>query len=661
MENDYLKGLDPVTFAVLKNSFISLVDRMAEHILRTTYSFVIFNRDFSCALNDASGDTIMQGTQDVAVHVGTLHYTAKAVLEYFKDELYPGDVIAINDPYAGGTHFPDVRIMRPVFYNGELIAITQTNGHWADVGGPVPGSFNVNAKEYYAEGFRITPVKLWEKGKFRRDVAELIANNMRVPEERIGDIHAQAAATAVGEKYLLQLIQKYGIKTVLTAFEAVKDYSELLLRKKIKNILEKYEERTWNAYDYIDYDPSGDYDKPVKINVTMTINDKYDVLYDLSGSDPYVNSFLNSAFGSAYSGLVAGTKLFFPEVPLNSGIYRVIKANLPKNSVVNAPWPVPVTGFASGAYEKIINSVIYIWSQIIPERAMACSYNLEYLLVGGWDLREENSVKQFMWYDWMVGGLGGRNGIDGMNASAPLFGFGLSIQSLEGQERLNPVLTTKHELITDSGGPGKYRGGCGVEKGGVILKSKNVIMSYMADRARIVPWGIFGGLPSIPIGVRLKRAYSDNEEYLGVYFSNIELSEGDSFIRPSAGGGGLGDPLDRDPKLVLEDVIDGYVSIERAKKDYGVIIIPKDPELGLYEIDEDATKKEREYIRKNRLSWLKEDPYIVYEKWKKGEIDTLDAIRRYGVIIDLKTGQLLYNTTKIYRELLLDRAAKYWK
>jgi len=647
------KDLDPVTFEILKNSFVNLVDQMAEQILRTCYSFVIFNRDFSCCLNDAFGDTVMQGTQDIAVHVGTLHYTAKTVLEYFKDDLHPGDVIATNDPYIGGTHFTDVRIMRPIFYDGELIAITQTNGHWADVGGPVPGSFNIQAKEYYAEGLRIPPIKLWEKGRFRRDVADMLVANMRVPEERLGDMRAQAEATKIGEQYLLRLINKYGLDTVLTAFSECQNYVERIMRSRINSL----PDGTWETEDYIDFNPDGE-EGFVKIHVKMTIKGD-EIFYDLSSSDPYIGSFLNGTFGSSFSAIIAGTKMFFPDVPLNSGFYRVVNAYLPENTVVNAPWPIACTGFCSGAYEKIMNSIFELWSYVMPERAMACAFNLEYLLVGGWDKRPRYD-RHFMWYDWMVGGWGGRNGKDGSNASAPVFGAGLMIQPLEGQERLSPIITTKHEIVTDSGGPGKWRGGCGVEKGGILTECERTVMSYCADRERSVTWGIFGGLPALPQGAWLNPR-TPEERYLGVVFSNVPLKPGDMFTRPSSGGGGFGDPLERDPELVLEDVIDGYVSIERAKKDYGVVIKEIDPELCLYEIDWEATEKEREYIRANRKSWLEEDPEIVAEKLKKGEIDILDAIRRYGVIVDRVTLKVLPNTTRQFREMLKRRTVRYWK
>lgn len=650
----YRDRMDPITFAVLKESYVALVDRMAEQILRTCYSFVIYNRDFSCALNDAGGNTVMQGSQDIAVHVGTLHYTAKAVLDYFRDDIAQGDVIAINDPYLGGTHFPDVRIIRPIFHDGELIAMTQANGHWADVGGPVPGSFNVTAREFYAEGFRITPVKLWEKGRFRRDVAELIANNMRVPSERIGDMQAQAAATSVGEEHLRSLIAKYGVDTVRAGFGLVQDYVESLLRTRVRAM----PEGSWETEDYIDYDPAGEYDRPVRINVRMDMKDG-GIDYDFSKSDREVGSFLNGTFGSSYSAAIAGTKLFFPDVPLNSGYYRVIRAVLPENSVVNASWPTPATGFASGAYEKIMNAVITIWSGLMPQRAMACSYNLEYLLVGGMDTRY-GERKPFMWYDWMVGGYGGRNGKDGPNASAPLFGMGLTVQPLEGQERLNPVLTTVHELITDSGGPGEFRGGCGVRKGGILTQCDKALMSYMADRGRIVPWGIMGGLPSSPQGVFLNRKGASDPEWLGVYFSGVSVREGDMFERPSAGGGGYGDPLEREPGAVLEDVIDGYVSVERAALDYGVIIDVIDAEMDSYSINGPGSAALRGKMRSERAGWIALPLRKVRELAKKSGAGYHDLLRRYGAITDLRTGKILKETTSTYRELM-KRSAAHWK
>lgn len=652
MEKTFESKLDPVTFEVLKNSFTNLVDQMAEQILRTCYSFVIYNRDFSCALCDANGDTVMQGTQDIAVHVGTLHLTAKAVIEDFGDDIHEGDVFLINDPYRGGTHFNDVRVIRPVFYEGKLIAFMQANGHWSDVGGSVPGSFDVGATDIFGEGMRLPPIRVWSKGKYLEDVANLIISNMRVPEERLGDMRSQAEATKVAENELLRLVEKYGIDTVLTAFSESQDYVERLTRARLREL----PNGTWETTDFIDMDPELG-DGLIPIHVKMTIEDDH-IYYDLEGTHPTVSMFLNSTLGSSYSGLYAGTKTFFPDTPLNSGFYRAITANLPENSVVNAKYPAPTAGFVSGSYEKIMNSCFELWSYVMPERALACSFNLEYLLIGGWDKRtKEDSF--FMWYDWMAGGHGGRIDRDGANTMAPVFGMGLSVQPVEGQERLTPVVTTNHEIIIDSGGPGEYRGGCGIQKGGRLTAVKNSVMSVACDRSRSVTWGIMGGLPSIPHGNWLNPG-TDREQFLGAFFSNVKVEEGDSFTRPSAGGGGLGDPLKRDPLAVLEDVIDEYVSVERAEKDYGVVIREIDRELDLFEIDEVATEKARNEIRNNRRQWLDEDPESVFEKYLQGEIDQLDLIRRHGIIIDLETNEVLPKSTEQYRKAMKNRTLAYW-
>jgi N-methylhydantoinase B len=259
----------------------------------------------------------------------------------------------------------------------------------------------------------------------------------------------------------------------------------------------------------------------------------------------------------------------------------------------------------------------------------------------------------------MVGGWGGRNGKDGSNATAPIFGVGLAVQPLEAQERLCPVLTTGHEILADSGGPGRFRGGCGVEKGATLREAEGTIMSYLCDRARSITWGIEGGLPSIPHGVWLNKG-RDDERFLGAVFSNVPAVTGDVFTRPSAGGGGFGDPLERDPAAVREDVIDGYVTVERACKDYGVVVREIDAELDRYEIDEAETNRERDRIRSERRSWLEEDPESVARRYRSGELDVHDLVRHFGVVLDWGTGELLPKTTGQYRAMLARRMVASW-
>jgi N-methylhydantoinase B len=644
--------LDPVTFEVLKNSFITSVDQMAEQILRTCYSFVIYNRDFSSALHDAEGNSAAQGNQDIAVHVGTLHFTCKDVMRAFEGDMHPGDVYAINDPYAGGTHFPDVRLIRPIFSDGKIIAFSQSNGHWSDVGGSVPGSFDVTARDMFREGLRITPVRLFDKGRFCRDVAHLIAANTRDPASIIGDIHAQAQATQVCEREILRLVGKYGRETVETGLSEVQDYVERAMRQRLAAL----PDGVWETQDFIDRDSAGS-EGMIPIKVKLTIKGEK-AIYDFTGSHPTIGSIYNSAFGTTFSAVAAGMKTFFPDLPLNSGFYRVLEIIAPEGSIVDARWPVGVTGFLM-PFEKIMNSIYEIWSKIMPQRALACAFNLEYLLTGGLDARRSEKPI-FMFYDWLPGGWGGRNGKDGCNVTTACFGTGLMSQPVEGQERANPILTTEFEILTDSGGPGKWRGGAGVRKTSVMLEAEKTVISYICDRERAIVWGIEGGLPSMPHGLSITRAGAEREDWLGSVFSDVPIGSGDVFSRPTAGGGGFGDPLERDPALVLEDVADDYVSVERAAKDYGVVLTVVDAEICAYAVDQAATKAMREAIRRDRIRWLATDPEEVAAGYRAGAIDRLDVVRRYAVVLDWDTGALLPVSTGQFREMFHKRTAAAW-
>ena len=644
--------LDPVTFEVLKNSFITSVDQMAEQILRTCYSFVIYNRDFSNGLHDAQGHSVAQGNQDIAVHVGTLHFTCKDVIRAFEGDMHPGDVYAINDPYAGGTHFPDVRLIRPIFSDGKIIAFSQSNGHWSDVGGSVPGSFDVTARDMFREGLRITPVRLFDQGRFCKDVAHLIAANTRDPASIIGDIHAQAQATQVCEREILRLVGKYGRETVETGFSEVQDYVERAMRQRLAAL----PDGVWETQDFIDRDPAGS-EGLIPIKVKLTIKGEK-AIYDFTGSHPTISSIYNSAFGTTFSAVAAGMKTFFPDLPLNSGFYRVLEIIAPEGSIVDARWPVGVTGFLM-PFEKIMNAIYEIWSKIMPQRALACAFNLEYLLTGGLDARRPEKPI-FMFYDWLPGGWGGRNGKDGCNVTTACFGTGLMSQPVEGQERANPILTTEFEIITDSAGPGKWRGGVGVRKTSMILEAEKTVISYICDRERAIVWGIEGGLPSMPHGLSITRAGAEREDWLGSVFSDVPIGSGDVFSRPTAGGGGFGDPLERDPALVLEDVADDYVSIERAAKDYGVVITVVDAEICAYAVDQAATEAMREAIRRQRIDWLATDPEEVAVGYRAGKIDRLDVVRRYAVVLDWDTGGLLPVSTGQFREMFHKRTAATW-
>jgi len=644
--------LDPVTFEVLKNSFITIVDQMAEQVLRTCYSFVIYNRDFSSALNDVIGDSIAQGNQDIAAHVGTLHYTCKEVIRVFNGAMKPGDVFMINDPYTGGTHFNDVRLIRPIFAGHEIIAYSQSNGHWTDIGGSIPGSFDVMARDMFREGLRITPVRIVDQGVLRMDLANMIAANTRDPKSVIGDMLAQIEATRVAEREILRLVDKYGKDTVVTGFAEVQDYVEMAARQRIADL----PDGSWESVDYIDRDPAlGEGLIPICVKFTIKGDE---VIYDFTGSHGIISTLYNSAFGATFSGVVSGMKAYFPDLPLNSGFYRTIKVIAPKDSIVDARWPVAVTGFQM-PFEKIMNSIYEIWSEIMPERAMACTFNVEYLLTGGRDTRREGKPI-FMFYDWLPGGWGARSTKDGCNATTACFGTGMQAQPIEGQERLSPILANEFEIQCDSAGPGKFRGGTGVVKTITLREADKTVLSYICDRERAIVWGIKGGLPSMPHGLWVKRAATGEKEWLGTIFSDVDIHSGDVFSRPTAGGGGLGDPLERDPAAVVRDVEDDYVSLERAETDYGVVLKVIDKDLEQYEVDVEVTKAARREIAKARRGWLNEDPVKVAARYTKGEINSFDMVRRYGVIVDWGTGELMPKSTGQFRASTKLRTSDHW-
>ena len=303
------------------------------------------------------------------------------------------------------------------------------------------------------------------------------------------------------------------------------------------------------------------------------------MIYDLSGSHPCIGSLYNSAFGATFSAVAAGMKTFFPDLPLNSGFYRPIEVIAPEDTIVNARWPVAVTGFLM-PFEKIMNSIYEIWSKIMPERAIACAFNLEYLLTGGRDLRSPGKPI-FMFYDWLPGRLG-RDAMARTAATSPppVSAPDCSHSRWKDRKRNCPMLTTEFEVLTDSPGPGQWRGGAGVRKSSQLREAEGTVISYICDRERAVVWGIEGGLPSMPHGLTLTRSGASRPEWLGSVFSDVKIESGDAFSRPTAGGGGFGDPLLRKPALVCDDVADGYVSIERAAKDYGVVIRAVDAVVG---------------------------------------------------------------------------------
>jgi N-methylhydantoinase B len=586
-------SLDPITFSILSGSLVNLVDEMVSTVQRTCLSFSIYVGDFSGAVMDAEGRLVAEGTRDVAVHVGALEPSTKAVLEDFpRDEMKPGDVFIFNDPHRGGTHLPDMTFIRPVFWDDEVIAFVCSKGHWLDVGGSIPGSMDALAKDIYQEGLQVPPVKIVDGGVVRQDVARFVLRNVRIPLEAGGDMWAQIAGTKTGERRLLELIEKYGIDTVVSAFNEVMDHSE---RQIVAEVL-KCPEGTWEIEDFIDRDP-GDPDRgPVRVHVKLSIqHEPPKIVYDLRGSDPPTNSGMNATRNSSFGALQAGTKHVFPHILLNAGWLRVIEAIYPESSVLNAPRPHACCAEMAGAYEKLCGSVIAVWGNLKPDKVWAPSFNNEYFMAGGVDDRPGMDNKYFVYYHWMMGGWGGMSGRDGRSAGTPIFGAGCANQALEQKERQSPITVQYFKHKTDSMGAGRWRGGCGMDSAMRIDNAGGVLLSYVGDRGKYGPGGprgLFGGGRAMYQGVTYNPG-TPKEKWLDVMFSGIPVETGAILAHYTQGGGGYGNALERDPHAVLEDVLDEFVSIDKAREDYGVVIRPIDPEILDYEIDWDATNSTR--------------------------------------------------------------------
>lgn len=586
------EDIDPITFEVLRGSLESICNEMGITLARCALSMVINQgRDFSGAIFTREGDLAMQGEEDLPGHIGTQPFACKIALgEVGWDNLRPGDVVISNDPYRGGTHKPDVRLFKPIYWEDELVAIVGNSGHWPDIGGAVPGSFAVDAIDTIAEGFTIPPLKIVEQGKVDEKVERFILSNVRIPLIAGGDLRAMISALNTGETRLHELFQKYGKRIILRMMEENIAYSERLLRAELL----KLSEGTYEWTDYMDQDPGKQEKIPIKIHLAVTIKDGQ-ALYDFNGSDPQALGSYNCPISTTCSGVFVATKALFPHVPVNQGVYRVLEIRAPEGSVVNPRPPTPVCG-AALCVEKIVSCVLGCYAQVIPERVMACSANLINFCLGGIDTREESPLlgEPYVMYCWSEGGYGGRADRDNQSFLS-FFASSTKNQPVELFEQQFPTTWLRYEFFPDSAGPGKYRGGMGVWRR-IRMDGTRGTISTAGDREDHPPWGLFGGRKGHNQGLVLNMG-TDKENRVGLHRSKVPVQRGDIMELWSGGGGGFGDPLERDPERVLEDLKDGIITLEGGRRDYGVVIKEIDAEALEYCIDLEATRCLREKLK----------------------------------------------------------------
>ena len=561
--------IDPFTGAIMRSYLIATVQEMMEATLRSAYSTCFSEGlDFTCAFFDAKGRMIAQA-HGVPCHSGALFDPVKVILSTY-DSFQEGDVIVFNDPYNGGSHQADVMVARPIFLDGQILGFGVNRGHWVDVGGMSPGGWSGTVTHVIQEALIIPPVKLYKAGVLDREIKDFILKNVRIPKQCWGDIQAQIASNIRAERRLRELAVKYGFEAVKNGMEQALLYSKRRFTKKLAEL----PDGEWEGTDYIEDDGHGG--GPYKVHVTLKKKGKK-VFLDFEGTDRQANGPIQSTYtetkAGCYTALVAAVD---PHVPLTSGLIEAIHVKAPLGSMVNPVYPAPVFATTNDPINRVYESVLKAISQWLPERVTAGGYGNSNDCTGSSE--DPDTGEEFLWYHYGPGGNGARATKDGRDVESDTM-VNDKGESMEIWETRFPVQFECFQMITDSGGPGKNRGGLGRKRQMRMLQPHTV--TACNDRQKIPPWGLFGGKEGIPNKFAVIR---DGQEWdfpslYGVpslaKFSNLPLRAGDILEISSGGGGGYGDPLERVIEKVDWDVINGYVSREKAEEAYGVSTNPR--------------------------------------------------------------------------------------
>jgi N-methylhydantoinase B len=578
-------SIDPFTLEIIKNAFIVANEEMFRAWARTAKSPVIYEvLDFAVAITNSEGDLIAEAP-GVPGFSGVLDFAVKEVLEKWKHNLAPGDVIINNIPYNSGTHLNDVTLVAPIFYKNELIGFTATKGHWSEVGGMAFGSWNPHSTEIYQEGLQLPCVKLYENGKPNKDIIDIIITNSRLPDYTLGDMESQVASMRVATRRVIGLVEKYGLGKVLVAMKKIIEDGEKLALLKLSEL----PKGTFEAEDYIDGAIAAT-NEPVYVKVKVTITDR-EFIADFTGSSKQVPSPINSPFPVT----VAGVKELFlaitdPHAHPNSGLFRPVRVIAPKGSVFHPIRPAPTSTF----WEAMSMATDLVWKALaphIPDKLTAGHFvSIIATIVGGIN---DKTGEPFAIVEPQPGGWGAGYDMDGTSGLVACGDGETYIASTEVYEKNFPILVERYLLNTQDGvGHGKYRGGFGVIREYRILNSQ-ALVTIQVGRHDFPPWGVNGGLNGSGNKVVIIR---QGEEPREVRRLTAEVfKKGDLISIRTSGGGGWGDPLEREPKLVLEDYKNDLITLDIAANIYGVIIDPINNEINW-----EKTKEQREKLKKKR-------------------------------------------------------------
>ena len=549
---------DPIEFELFKNAIFAIADEMAVTICRTTYSGVLRdNMDFSTSLSDADGRVIAQGLT-VAMHLGAIETALASVLRKFEGDIHEGDVFIMNDPFDGGMHLPDVFIFKPIFVGAERVAFASTTAHQVDMGGRVPGSNAADSTEIYQEGFRIPPLKLASRGVSNDTLWSLLEKNVRVPVQVFADLRAQLAACEIASRELGDLIERHGTGTSLLYMHEVTNYAERLTRAAVSAL----PDGTVSFEDWID-DDGVDHGQPIRLFVTVR-KDGDRISFDWEGTQAQVRGAINATLSVTRAACFTALKTVLPgDIPNNDGVYRAIEVKAPEGTVANVVHPGACAARALTGF-RMLDCAFGALARLVPERSMAASDGGNVgVSIGGYT-RER---KPFVYVDFTAGTWGARSFADGLEGNSNLF-VNLASQSIEVTEREQPFQVPRYELAPDRAGAGKYRGGVPFYRDYRILADE-AVMQCRADRQAVRPYGLFGGRAGKPGESVL---HPDGNPRRVTSKITMNARKGDVFRYVLAGGGGWGDPLERDPLAVLRDVRNELVSERSARDEYGVVV-----------------------------------------------------------------------------------------
>jgi N-methylhydantoinase B len=553
-------NIDPITFEVIKNALGAVADEMALVVMRSAYSAVVRDSmDYSTAVADRDGQIVAQGLT-LAVQLGSFPDCLALLVGTHRATTAPGDVYLFNDPYgSAGQHLPDLYVIKPMFAAQELVGWACTMAHHCDVGGIAPGSTAMHATDILQEGLCIPILKLYEAGRPNHTLFEIIRKNSRQPRYVLGDLRAQLAACAVGERGYLELAGRHGLAPLGAYFEAMQTQAERMMRGIVAAIPD-------GVYSFTDYiDGIGDAPEPIAIKATVTVSDD-SIHIDFAGSSPQVPAAINCPIAMVRSAAYCAIRcLSDVDIPNCQGYMRPVRIDAPEGSIVNPRFPAACAARGVIGY-RVFDAIMGALAQAVPERVIAAGEGGPTLFSIGGGQGEES----FVLTEVMVGTWGARatqDGIEGISNPAA----NLSNQPIELIEAEMPLEVVRYGLQPDSGGPGRFRGGLAFVREFRLL-GEEADCTLRSDRRAHRPYGISGGQPGGPSANFLVTADGIARPLPTMPMSTQKLRRGDTFRHLSAGGGGYGDPLERDPVAVLEDVLEEKVSVAAAARDYGVVI-----------------------------------------------------------------------------------------